>query len=819
MKLSKVRNSNAISKILFILTISILTIFNANSQTYPNSQNTYPGGVLFPGYPGAFPNVGNQVPQQAPNANPNGQPVQGAQNRTTVVTPEEAVEMTHQDSLRMAAEERENEDLALDAKRRKIYGYKLFNGQAYDPNVVMNIPSPNNYVLGAGDKLSVDVYGYIQEHQDVTVNADGYVTISKVGVVQASGKTIDEVESSIKAAYLNLYRGFTGSSLKVKVSLPEVRSIKITITGEVIAPGTYTMSSLNTVMNALYKSGGPNEVGSYREIRVVRNNKVIANLDLYDILQNGFSDQNVLLHDQDVIQVPTFKERVIISGETKRTGYFELKEEETLRDAIVYAGDFSPEAYSNRIKVYRNNSRQKEIIDVSQDQFQNFHLKTGDSLAVGKVLERYTNMVKIEGAVYRPGEYSLDNNSTLSQLIESGEGLRDEALVGRISLIRLNDDLSIRNISINYADIINGKSPDVPLRREDLVVVHSRFDLTEESYIRISGAINNENAAEGVEIPYINNMTLEDLLVRVGGLTEAASLNRIEIVRRKKNVNVNMANAQISEIIQLEVSPDLSVGGDKGVVLEPFDEIFVRKSPNYEEQTFVTLQGEVFYPSTYGIQSKEERISDLIKRAGGLTLQAYIPGATLIRTVELTDREIEQRKKTLRSINKTEPGETVGLLDEEELSNFREESIGIDLAKIMQNPGSLEDITLRDGDIIKIPKKLETVRVQGEVLYPTTVKYLKGSGLKNYIAGSGGFTNKSLKRKTYVLYPNGSVDKTRKLLVFNLYPKIQPGSEIIVPQKTQNGAEQLQSISTILGTLSATLGTIFGIYGILKLNN
>lgn len=816
MKLSKVRNSNAISKILFIITISILTIFNVNAQVYPNSQNPYSGGILFPGYPGAYPSVGNQTPVQA---NPNGQTVQGTPNRTAVITPEEAVEMTHQDSLRAAAEERENEDLALEAKRRKIYGYKLFNGQAYDPNIVMNIPTPNNYVLGAGDKLSVDVYGYIQEHQDVTVNADGYITISKIGVIQASGKTLDVVESNIKAAYGNLYRGFTGSSIKVKVSLPEVRSIKITITGEVVAPGTYTMSSLNTVMNALYKAGGPNEVGSYREVNLIRNNKVIAKLDLYDVLQNGFSDQNALLHDQDVIQVPTFKERVIVNGETKRTGYFELKEEETLKDAISYAGNFSPKAYTSKIKVYRNNSKDKEIIDVNQDQYQNFHLKTGDSLLVGEVLDRYSNMITLEGAVYRPGEYSLDNNSTLSELINSGEGLRDEALVGRISLIRLNPDLSVKNISINYADIINGKSADVPLKREDLVVVHSRFELTEVSYIRISGAINNENAEDGVEIPYINNMTLEDLLVRVGGLTEAASLSRIEIVRRKKNVNVSMANAQISEIIQIEVSPDLSVGANKGVILEPFDEIFVRKSPNYEEQSFVNLLGEVFYPSTYGIQSKEERISDIIRRAGGLTLQAYIPGATLIRTVELTDREIEQRKKTLKSINKTEPGETVDILDEEELSNFREESIGIDLEKIMNNPGSIEDITLRDGDIIKIPKKLETVRVQGEVLYPTTVKYLKGAGMKNYISGSGGFTNKSLKRKTYVLYPNGSVDKTRKLLVFNLYPKVQPGSEIIVPQKTQNGAEQLQSISTILGTLSATLGTIFGIYGILKLNN
>ena len=807
MKLFKVRNSDRLQKVLIAILLVAFSTLNVTAQ-YPNTYPQYPGAG-YPVMPGGYP-VGTYPAQPAPAA----QQVTGEGERDVNKTEAEEEAMTHEDSVRTAIEARETEDLALEEKRRKIFGYKLFNGTSYDPNQVINIPTPNNYVLGANDNLVIDIYGYIQRHFETKVDADGYIRIEQIGVIKVGGSTIEEATLDIRNAMSK--SSLLAGGTKLKVSLGDVRSIKVTITGEVIAPGSYTVSSLSTVMNALYRSGGPNELGSFREIKVVRNNKVAATLDLYDILINGFSKDDILLQDQDVIVVPTFINRLIVSGEAKRKGYFELKEGETLQKGLDYAGGFAPDAYKHRIKVYRNNAREKEIFDVLHNNYENFIMQSGDSVAVSQVLDRYTNMVNIDGAVYRPGEYSLNSSPTIKLLIENAEGLREEALIGRVSLVRVNPDLTTSNISVNYQDIINGNAPDIELKREDLILVPSRFDLYEDSFIRIYGAINNPDAETGVELQFIKNMTLEDVLIRVGGLTEAASLSRVEITRRKKNVDITKANALISEIIYLEVTPDLEVvSGRKDVILEPYDEIFVRKSPNYEEQTFVEIQGEVFYPDTYGIQSKEERVSDLVKRAGGLTLQAFIPGATLIRTIELSERELEQRRKTLQDLT---DGKTDGEIDVEEIDNTQEESIGIDLESIMRNPGTAEDLILQDGDIIRIPKKLQTVRVHGEVLYPTTVKYSKNNYFKSYISGAGGFTRQSMKRKSYVLYPNGSVDRTKKFLVFNIYPKVQPGSEIIVPQRPENGTERLEAFGRVLATVSATLGSLFTIYGFINLN-
>jgi protein involved in polysaccharide export with SLBB domain len=822
MKLFKFRNSVRYPKVLIAILVASFSTINGNAQISPNfPTNQYPatqGG----GYPVMLPTTLPPNAKQGINttARPattgTSSPIPRDGERNVVTTTPEEQDKIREDSIRLAIETaREFEDLRLEETRRKIFGYKLFNGVAHDPNVVVNIPTPNNYVLGTNDNLIIDTYPYFKQNYNATVDADGYIRIEQVGPIKISGYTIEEAREEIKEALRKANR--LPGDTRVKISLGNVRSIKVTITGEAVAPGTYTMSSLSTIMNALYRSGGPNQVGSFREVRLVRNNKVISTLDLYDILINGFSKNDVLLQDQDVIVIPPFYNRVIIGGETKRTGYFELKPSETLKDGLNYAGGFGPDAYTHRIKVYRNNTREKEIFDVLYTDFSGFAMQTGDSISISKVLNRFTNLVNIEGAVFRPGEYSLATSPTLKTLIENAEGLREEALIGRVSIVRLNTDLTTSNISVNFKNILEGTSNDLELKREDLILVPSRFDLYEQSFIRISGAINHEDAEEGVELEYIKNMTLEDVLIRVGGLTEAASLSRVEIVRRKKNVDVTKANALISERIVLEVSPDLEViTGQHNITLEPYDELFVRKSPNYERQTYVELQGEVFYPAIYGIESKEERISDIIKRAGGLTLQAYAPGATLIRTVQLSERELEQRRKTLQDLSNSSPSS--GTIDVEEEELTREEFIGIDLNNILRNPNSSGDLILRDGDIIRIPKTLQTVRIQGEVLYPTTVKYTRNAGLKEYISGAGGFTRQSLRRKSYVLYPNGSVDRTRKFLVFNVYPKIQPGSEIIVPEKAANSIAQMEAAGRVLTTISTTLGTIFTIYGFINLS-
>ncbi len=815
MEFSKVRNSERFIKIL----PAIIIFLFLNSVSIAQVIQQFPSNYPQQGYPQNFPNQGTTYPQT-----PIGRDAQINQtgtlnkttNRTTDLTLEEQEDMTHEDSVKAYNDALETEDLALMSYRKRIFGYKLFNDSKLDINSAINISTPNNYVLGSNDHLIIDIYGYSQFQQEVVVSTDGYITLSRAGLVKVGGLAIEDAKLKIKQAFSNVFVGLKSGNTFINVSLGNVRGIKVNITGEVIAPGTYTVTSFTSLLNALYICSGPNEIGTYRQIKLIRNNKVVTVLDVYDILINGSSANNILLHDQDIIQVGTFASRIAISGNTKREGLFEMLPMENLEKALTYAGGFDQNAYTDKVKIYRNTSKEKKILDVKFDEFQNFIMQTGDSVVVNEVLERFENMVKLEGAVFRPGEYSLDNSPTLLSLINSADGFRGDALLGRINILRTTADLTIQNISVNGKEIINGNIEDFKLEREDQIIVSSIFDLTEVSTIKVSGAINNEDAADGIELPYVKKMTLEDALVKVGGITEAASLSRIEIVRRKRNVDPTQTNAQISDIILVEISKDLEISiGESKIELMPYDEIFVRSSPNYQEQSIVELQGEVFYPSQYGINNKEERISDIIKRAGGLTPQAYIPGATLIRTVTLSPIELEQKKKTFQDLQKSTVNNQ--LLELEEVEETTTSSIGIKLDKIINNPGGDEDMILRDGDILKIPSRLETVRVQGEVLYPNTVKFKGNESFKNYISGAGGFTNTSLRKKSYVLYANGSVDRTRKFLFFNLYPVVEPGSEIIVPARKVNTQQQITQLQGIVSTLSATVTGIVTLFGIIKL--
>ncbi len=564
-------------------------------------------------------------------------------------------------------------------------------------------------------------------------------------------------------------------------------------------------------------AGGPNEVGTYRKINVIRNNRIVTTFDIYELLMTGFAKNNIILQDQDIIQVLPYTSRVAVKGNTKREGLFELLEDEKIDKVIEYAGGFAPYAYRHRLKVYRNTTRERKLLDVMENEFNTFKMQSGDSIVIERVLERFENMVAVNGAIFRAGEYSLESSPTLTQLIKSAEGLKGEALTGRISIIRTRDDMIVENISVNYDDIIKGKAADIALKREDVITVPSIFDLTEPAYVRIQGAINNPVGEGGIEIPFLRNMTIEDVLVKVGGLSESASLARIEVVRRKRNVDPTATNAQISDTYTFTVNSDLKVEqtGTK-FVLYPFDEIFVRRSPNYVEQTFVEIQGEVIFPATYGIKSKTEKISDLIERAGGLSPQAYLEGATLVRQIQLSEIEITQRRKAINEITNSVRGNQA--VEVEDVNATTVSSIGIDLTKIMQNPGSNEDMILQDGDIIRIPKRLETVRVQGEVLYPTTVKFLDDKNFINYISNAGGFTKKSLKSKSYILYANGSVDRTRRFLFVNIYPKVAPGSEIIIPQKTTTAQQQIAQVQGLFATVAGTITTLIGIFTLLQIS-
>ncbi|MFN3588134.1 MAG: SLBB domain-containing protein [Spirosomataceae bacterium] len=729
--------------------------------------------------------------------------------RSVELTQSDLKAIALEDSLKAVKEAELAADKAKSNLRKRIIGYSIFNDNRFENNLLTSIPTPKNYILGSGDKLSVDLYGFSQASYDVAVSPDGYISIPKAGLIYVAGQTIEvakqKIASKLSRFFAGLSDGMSGSTL-IAISLNNVRAIKVTILGEVVAPGTYTVTSLTSMLNALYTAGGPNEIGSYRNIQLVRAGRVINTLDLYEFMMKGYANSDFILQDQDVIQVNPYVSRIAAEGFTKRTGLFELLPNESLNKLIEYAGGFHQYAYTHQVKVYRVTPREYKINTVPTNEFGRFMMQNGDSLVVEKIIDRYENLVKVTGAVFRPGDYSLDESPTLLSVINSAEGLKEDAFIGRISIVRTLDDLRLTNISVNLKDIQTGKIADIPLRRLDEIIVPSVFDLTEQTYVRIQGAINNPDAEIGVELPYVKDLTIEDVIVRVGGLTEAASLSRIELVRRKRNVDPTKLEAQISDIFYFDVSPNLTVE-DNGLKfrLLPFDEIFIRTSPNYSKQLFVSIEGEVLYPAPYAILKKDEKISDLILRAGGMTPLAYLEGATLLRKVKLSESELEMRRKTISDISLS--GKSNVGVDIEDISNEKEEAIGIDLKRILANPGSSNDMVLQEGDIIRIPKRLETVRVQGEVLYPTSIKY-SGTKLRAYISRAGGFTKRSLRGRSYVLYANGSVDRTRRFMGVNIYPRIEPGSEIIIPQKVVNTQQQISQFQNLVATLSGTLTTV-----------
>lgn len=831
MKFPKFRKTNRIPKILFLLIVIIATNIVVIGQTQmPNNQT--------PVNPPATSKK-NKTEKQATNNRTNAinrTPTNEiTNNRDITIAPadEQAIQAEEKNRLKLEAEMAEDEAKAKIIKR--TFGSSVFSNTKFDPTANVNVATPNNYVLGPGDKLNLDIYGYSQATQTATVNTDGFIVLQRAGIVNVAGLNIEEAEKKIKNALSKVYLGLNSgngypANTFLKISLIGYRSIKIKITGEVIAPGTYTVTSFTSMLNALYACGGPNDIGTYREIKLIRNNRVVSTLDLYDVITKGFSKGDMLLKEQDNIQVGPYISRVAVEGNMKRTGLFEILPHENLNVVLNYAGGFDQYAYSDRIKIYRNTPTERKILDVKSDEFNKTPIQSGDSLVIGKILDRFENIVSINGAVFRPGEYSLDNNKTLSSLIKSAEGLKEESLQGRINIIRTNEDLSIQNISVNLADINAGRVSDVVLKRLDEVFVPSIFELTETSFVKIQGAINNPLAVDGVQVPFVKNMTIQDLIVKVGGLTEAASLSKVEVVRRKRNVDPKQMDAQISEIIEFEIQPDLVVENKKETFyLLPFDEVFIRTSPNYEKQNFVTLKGEVIFPGKYGIKYKDEKISDLINRAGGLSPQSYIKGATLVRKTLLSDYEKNQRDEVLTNLNLNTkikaattkaPEETEEILTEEEeaLDNQIVESVGIDLEKILKNPGSAEDLILQDGDVVNIPKRLQTIRIEGEVLYPTTVKYNSGLNFLDYISRSGGFTKKSARGRAFIIYPNGSVDRTRKFLFVRIHPKVEPGSEIVIPGKTENTAAQIAQMTGIITSMSLTITTIVSILAIFKLN-
>jgi protein involved in polysaccharide export with SLBB domain len=749
--------------------------------------------------------------------------------------------------LNFEPEEQEIQELSLTEEEKQIFGFSVFRNTqlSFSPN--LNIPTPKNYVLGAGDQLMIDIYGASQFLYDVTINSDGLIFIPAVGPINISGLTVDAATNRISSALSNIYSGLKGSNPNTFMSLRvgNIRSIQVSMVGEVFAPGTYTLTSFATVFNALYAAGGITKDGSFREIRVYRNSKLVSEVDVYQFLVNGDQKSNIRLEEGDVILIPPVQKRVEVSGPLRRPGFFEVKEDESLEDLIKFAGGFSSKAYPNIGTVLRTTDSELKVENIDKAGFSSFNPKDGDSFIFGELLDRYENRVQVSGALMRPGVFALEPGMGINDLIKRAEGLREDAFMNRATLYRTRPDFSLEIVTVNIGAIIRGEVPDISLQREDVLNVPSIYDLREEYYVLISGEVNRPGA-----FAFGENMKVGDLVLRAGGFKESATASQIEIARRVKDD----VSGKLAEIFHIDISRDLKITGENAdMILKPFDHVIIRRSPGFQRERLVSVEGEVFYPGEYAISNASERVSDLLKRAGGMNQFAYPKGASLIRRNEFfnassdnqiksqnliqvkqnslmrTGRNTEAEKYLLDRIDEkiAERGgdlsnreggllinnfrrdaikELVGdSVDVDEVSGKTIEMIGIDLEEIIRNPGGVHDLFIQEGDVLSIPKLLQTVRMRGEVLFPTSARFDQSLGFKGYISRSGGFTENARKKRSFVVYANGDVRKTTNLLLFKVYPKIEPGSEIIVPRKPEKNSMPLQAwiaIATSVATLA-----------------
>lgn len=684
-----------------------------------------------------------------------------------------------------------------------IFGSEIFSKEnlTFEPNV--NIPTPVNYILGKGDQINIDVFGYSDKVQSFIISPDGDIRISNIGPVKIAGLKIEEARVKLINELGKLYPGLKSGNTNLQLTLGKIRSIRVNIIGEIKRPGTYTISSLSTIANALYAAGGPTSLGSYRNIELVRSGKVIANFDLYQYLFYGDLTENKLLQDDDVIKISTYLSRVEIRGALKRNAIFDLKNDEKLSTLITYAGGLSNNAKKGIIKIIRYGFESKEVITVEEDQIQSFQLKTGDKVFIDSISENFSNRILITGAIKFPGAYSISSTPDIKKLIEKTK-LEEDAYLDRIYIQRLGDNYQKEIVSIDLNKIINGQS-NFKLKREDSIHVFKIRDLLPEYTIQIDGEVKNPST-----YPFASNLKVQDVILMAGGLKDGAIKKHIEVSRRIRDSATsdsftyskvyNIDIDQINEIDEIEHS------------LEPFDIIQVRKLPNYRSQGKFFIDGEVNFPGTYIIQGVNERISDAIKRAGGLKTGASSEDALMLRkTFEAAKNSLVLQEK-VNVLRSTILDTTKATLPDSLLSVDRKR-VNINLKKIIENPGSYYDLNLNDGDLISIPQKLQTVQTFNGVYFPKKIIYRTGLSFKKVLNESGGVLPNAKLGKSYVLYPNGQIKSTRHFLIFKIYPKIVSGSEVYVPVKKD---EKKISTGEILGFTSVISSLMSIIYLITK---
>ena len=686
---------------------------------------------------------------------------------------------------------------------RQVFGRNIFNNEMLTFEPSMNIPTPANYRLGAGDAVIIDVWGASQTTFEGTVSPDGTVTIEGVGPLALAGMTVKEANDYVKK---QLGRFYANSNITLTVG--ETRSIQVQVMGEVMVPGTYTLSALSSAFNALYAAGGISEIGTLRDIKVFRQGRVVSTIDVYDYILNGNTKGDIRLADNDVIVVGPYECLVNIRGKVKRPMFYEMKENESVSRILDYAGGFAGDAYTDNVRLIRKSGREYSVYTVDEFEMNGFLLKDGDSLYVDSVIPRFSNMAEIRGAVFHPGQYQMDGSiKTVRQLIKAADGLREDAFLKRAVMHRQKEDLTMEALSVDVEGIMDGTVADIPLRKNDILFIPSSLDMKGERTLTIDGEVNFPGIYQ-----YADNTTIEDLVLQAGGFTEAASMAKVDVFRRIKNPDAVTDDEKLSETYSFSLRDGLVMGDGQDFHLQPYDEVFVRKSPAYSEQRNVKVSGAVNFSGSYAMDNKDYRLSDLVKAAGGLSSLAYAKGARLQRL--LTEEEKKQRESAMKASQIQVYEES--LRSEKEFNMAQADSIlnlkldlgdtypvAINLEKAMKNPGSLDDVRLREGDELVVPQFSNTVKISGEVMYPISINYEKGKPLSYYIKRAGGYADRAHKSRVYTIYMNGSVEQLGR----RSSKSIQPGCEIVVPTKPQRNKMTPQEMMTI-GTSTASIATM-----------
>ena len=703
-------------------------------------------------------------------------------------------------------------DIEPQKKSSKVFGRDIFNNKSltFEPN--MNIATPQNYRLGPGDAVIIDIYGASQKTIQDTVSPDGTVTIEGYGPVSISGLTVSQANARLRGTVGSRY-----SSSKIRLTVGQTKTIMVNVMGEVKAPGTYTLSAFATVFHALYMAGGINDLGTLRNIKVYRNNRLVTVVDIYDYILNGKLTGNVRLADNDVIVVGPYDCLVNITGKVKRPMFYEMKKNESINSLLKYAGSFTGDAYKKSVRVNRKTGREYSVYNVEEFDFASFRIADGDSVTVEPILNRYANTVEVRGAVFRPGMYNLGEQvNSVRSLIEHAEGLTEDAFKARAVMHRMKTDRSLEVVSVDVEGIMSGKVADIPLKENDVLFIPTRQDKMNERTITIRGEVLFPGTYK-----YADNETIEDFVLQAGGLTDKASVVNVNVSRRVSDAKALRPDSLIAQTYTLSLKDGFVIDGTPGFILMPFDEVFIRKSPGYTEQQNVTIEGEVLFAGAYTLTKRNARLSDLFKKAGGSTKEAYLTGARLIRKANDTEKarmeavlkmQREQQQKNLLQLaassnsgsNLQQVAESAKNADLEKFNVPDEYPVGIDLSEAIKHPGSDEDLVLREGDRLVVPQYNGTVKINGAVMYANTVGYEKGKRASYYIDQAGGFASDAVKNKAYIIYMNGKVAKVSH------GAKVQPGCEIVVPAKLKRkmSVAETMSLGTSMSSIAAMIATI-----------